>query len=65
MDDSIRTHKNEDAISVLLPAFDHLVVFILCSLGVYGEERPRAVTEVGFSLKWLTMRRLRKVVVAI
>jgi hypothetical protein len=40
MDDDMRTHKDEDSISILLPAFDHLVVFILCSLGVYGEEWP-------------------------
>jgi hypothetical protein len=44
----MRTHENEDAISILLPSLDHLVVFIICGLGVYREERPRAVTELGF-----------------
>ena len=60
-----KTHKNEDPISILLPAFDHLVVFFLCSLGVYGEERSRAVTEVRFSLRWRIWCRLRVVGVAI
>jgi hypothetical protein len=36
----MRTHKKENAISILLPTFNHLVVLILCGLGVYGEERP-------------------------
>jgi hypothetical protein len=52
MDGDTRTDENEDTISTFLPALDHLVVFI-CSLGVYGKERPGAVTEAGFSLKWL------------
>ena len=56
-----RTHENEDPVSILLPAINHLVVFFLCSLGVYGEERSRAVTEVGFSLGWRTWCRLRVV----
>ena len=43
-----RTHKYEDAFSILLPCFDHLVVFILRSLGVQGEERTRTVNEDGF-----------------
>jgi hypothetical protein len=34
------THKNENAISILLPTLDHLVVLVLCGLGVYGEEQP-------------------------
>jgi hypothetical protein len=53
MDADMRTHENEDAISILLPALDHLVVLIIRGLGVYGEERPGAVAEVGFSLHWL------------
>jgi hypothetical protein len=53
MNADTRTHENEDGISILLPAFDHLVVFILCNVGVYGEELPRAVTKVGFPLQWL------------
>ena len=61
-----RTHKNEDGISILLPAFDHLLVFILCNVGVYGEELSRAVTKAGFPLQWLTRCRLGlKVAVAI
>jgi hypothetical protein len=47
-----RTHKNEDPIGILLPAIGHLIVFFLCSLGVHGKERSRAVPEVGFSLRW-------------
>jgi hypothetical protein len=54
-----RTHKNEDPISVFLPALDLLVVVYLCSRGVKGKERPRAVTEVGLSSRWLIRRRLR------
>jgi hypothetical protein len=53
MNGNTRTHKNENAISIFLPALDHLVVLFLCSFGVYGEEWTRAVTEVGFSLRWL------------
>jgi hypothetical protein len=45
-----RTHENEDAISVFLPAVDHPVVFFLCSLGIHGEEGTRAVTKDGFCL---------------
>ena len=59
MDTNARTHKNENSISVFLPALDLLVVFYLCSRGVKGEERPRAVTEVGLSSGWLIRRRLR------
>jgi hypothetical protein len=59
------THENEDAISILLPAFDHLVVFILCNVGVYGEEFPRAVTEVGFPLQGLVRCRLGQRVVTV
>jgi hypothetical protein len=53
MNDDARTHEDDDPFSILLPAFDHLVVFFLCDLGVHGEERPRAVTKVEFSLRWL------------
>ena len=42
-----KTHKYEDTFSILLPAFDHLVVCIFCSLGVQGEERTGAVGEDG------------------
>ena len=48
MDADRRTHENEDSVGILLPALDHLVVFLLCGLGIDGEERPRAVTEAGF-----------------
>ena len=61
-----RTYENEDGISILLPAFDHLVVFILCNVGVYGEEFPRAITEFRFPLGGLVRCRLGlKVAVAI
>ena len=53
MNANTMTHKNEDPISIFLPALDHLVILFLCFFGVYGEERSRAVTEVGFSLQWL------------
>ena len=67
MDPDTRTHEKEDPIGILLPALDHLVVFIICSLGVYGEERLRAITKIGFksSLQWLILPRLRVVAVAI
>jgi hypothetical protein len=65
MNASTRTHEKEDPISVFLPAFDHLVVFFLCSLGIYGEEWPRAVTEVRFPLQRPIQCRLREVAVAI
>ena len=45
-----RTHENEDAISVFLPALDYLLVLFLCSLGIYREEPTGAVTKDGFSL---------------
>jgi hypothetical protein len=60
-----RTHENEDRISIFLPALDHLVVLFLCGFGVYGEERPRAVTEIGFPLQRLIRCQLRVVVVAV
>jgi hypothetical protein len=65
MNADTRTHENEYPVSVLLPAVDHLVVLFLCDLGVHGEERPRAVTKVGFSLRWRIRCRRRAVGVAI
>ena len=50
LDANTRTHENENPVSILLPAFDHLLVFFLSSPGVYGEERSRAVAEDEFSL---------------
>ena len=35
-----RTYKNENAISVLLPTLDHLVILLIRGLGVYGEKGP-------------------------
>jgi hypothetical protein len=55
MNGDTRTHKNEDAISIVFPALGVLVVLFLCGFGVYGEERPRAVTEIGSSLRWLIL----------
>jgi hypothetical protein len=57
-DADTRTHEKEDAISILLPSLDHLVVLVICNLGVHGKEWPGAVAEVGFSLRWLIRRRL-------
>ena len=65
MDPNTRTHKNEDPISIFLPSVDHLVILFLCSLGVYGEERPRAVTKIGLSLQRLILCRPRVAAVAI
>jgi hypothetical protein len=62
---NMRTHKKKDPISIFLPALDHLVVLVLCNFGVYREKGPRAVTEVGFSLRWLIRCRLGVVAVAI
>ena len=59
------THENKDPISIFLPAFDHLVVFIVRSLGIYGEERPRTVSKVGISLRWLLRCPLRVVEVGV
>ena len=53
MNATTKTHENEDAIGIFLPTLDHLVVLFLCGFGVYGEEGPRAVTKVGFSLQRL------------
>jgi hypothetical protein len=50
MDPDTRTHEKEDPIGIFLPALDHLVVLIICSLGVYGEEWFRSVTKIGFKL---------------
>ena len=47
-----RTHENEDPIRIFLRALNHIVIFILCDLGVHGEKLSRAVTEFGFSLRW-------------
>ena len=60
-----RTHEDKDPVSIPLPAFDHFVVFFLCSLGIHGKEGLRAVTEVGFYLRWLVWCQLRMVVVDI
>ena len=48
MNGDTRTYEYEYAFSIVLPAFDHLAVFILCGLGVQCEERTGAVSEDGF-----------------
>jgi hypothetical protein len=63
MNANAKTHKNENTVRVLLPALDHLVIFFLSGFGVYGEERPRAVTKAGFSLRWLTRCELSPVAI--
>ena len=35
-----RTHEDKDAISILLPAMGHFLVFFLCHLNVHMEEGP-------------------------
>ena len=47
------THKNEDAISIFLPALGHLVILFLCCFRVYGEEQSRAVGKARISKRWL------------
>ena len=47
-----KTHENEDPIGIFLRVQNHLVVFILCGLGVHGEKLSRAVTKFRFSLRW-------------
>lgn len=59
MDADTRTHKNENSVSIFLPALNHLVVFIICSLGVHREERTGAVTEVELPMQWRIRCRLR------
>jgi hypothetical protein len=59
MDADMRTHKNENSVSIFLPALNHLVVFIICSLGVHREERTGAVTEVELPMQWRIRCRLR------
>jgi hypothetical protein len=62
MNADTRTHEKLYPISIFLPALDHLVVFNVCSIIIYGEERRRAVTGIGLSLiQW----RLRMVAVVI
>ena len=48
-----RTYEDKNSLSIFLPAFDHLVVFFYCGLGIQGEDRLRAVTNVRFYLQWL------------
>ena len=57
------THEDKNSLGILLPGFDHLVVFLFCGLGIHGEERLRAVTDVRFYLRWLVRRRLREIAV--
>jgi len=51
----MRTHENEDPVSIFLPALNPLVVLFLGGFGVHGEEWSRAVSEVGSSLRWQWM----------
>jgi hypothetical protein len=53
MNGNTRTHKYEDAIGIIFPTLGILVVFFLCGFEVYGEEWSRAVTKIGFYLRWL------------
>jgi hypothetical protein len=58
MNSETRTHEEENSFGIVLPLVNLLLIFNICCLGVYGEERAGAVTEVGFSLQWLILRRL-------
>ena len=53
MNGNTRTHKNEDAISIVFPAFGIPVVLFLCGFGVHVEEGFGTVTEIGLCLQWL------------
>jgi hypothetical protein len=35
----LRTDEYEDAVSIFLPAFCHLVIFFLCHLAIHIEKR--------------------------
>jgi hypothetical protein len=51
--DTAETYENEDSFGSVFQAIDPLVVFILCGLGVHGEDGRRTIAEVGLSLRWL------------
>jgi hypothetical protein len=57
MDGNTSTHKNDDPFRILLPLLGPLVVDILCGLGVYGEEQPRALPRIGLFFQWRVRRR--------
>ena len=49
--------KNDDPFPILLPLLYNLLVHVLCGLGVYGEDRPKAVPKIGHSAQWRVRRR--------
>jgi hypothetical protein len=63
--DDARTHEYEDSISAFSPALDHLIVFFLCNIRIHGEERPRAITELGVLIRFLGQLRLILIIVFI
>lgn len=40
------THKKKNPLSILLPEFSLLVVFVLCDLRIHGKERLRAIIKL-------------------
>ena len=52
LDAVTNTHENEDPIGIFYRVQNHVVVFILCDLGVHGKKLSRAVTKFGFSMRW-------------
>ena len=65
MDGNTSTHKNDDPFRILLPLLCSLVVLVLCGLGVYGEDQPRAGPRIGLFLQWRVRRRRRMIVTSV
>ena len=36
----MKTHENQGPICIFLATLDHLIIFILCNLGIQEVERP-------------------------
>jgi hypothetical protein len=65
MNADTRAHEKQYPISIFLPTLDHLVIFDVRSIIIYGKERCRAVPGIGLSLGWLAQWRLRIVDVVV
>jgi hypothetical protein len=49
----MRTHEDEDSLSIPLPAFGPFIIVFLRNLRINSKEWPRAIAEGGFRLRWL------------
>ena len=47
------TDENKDAVCILLPAIGHFFVFFLGHPHIHIEDRPRAIRDVGRSMRGL------------